>query len=199
MATDPQLWNSYVVVCEPKRKRKHKRKKNKPGRSETLTLSGFAWDITPPAKARVIAASPLADTGSEIVMLRAWRRQYGVRAAYRPPVWKRQTWGWGFMGIGEWIAEKNYMMRQGLEEELCCTMFTGIYKAMMQEGIVERGAARCTCKCGCRRRPGRRITCPRCLRNVGPGCYLEPCWDGAAGCCHMCFYEPIDTLRNPIY
>ena len=34
----------------------------------------------------------------------------------------------------------------------------------------------CTCTCGCRRRPGRRISCPGCETLVGPGC----CWDSYA-------------------
>ena len=42
---------------------------------------------------------------------------------------------------------------------------------------------RCTCNCGCRQKPGRRIICPGCYRYIGPGC----CWDFAHQMCHVCF------------
>ena len=42
---------------------------------------------------------------------------------------------------------------------------------------------RCTCNCGCRQKPGRRIICPGCYRYIGPGC----CWDFAHHMCHVCF------------
>ena len=45
---------------------------------------------------------------------------------------------------------------------------------------------RCTCRCGCRVRPGRRRQCPVCGAMVGPGCHPTPCWDQNMGCCHMC-------------
>ena len=40
----------------------------------------------------------------------------------------------------------------------------------------------CKCLCGCRKRPGRLIQCPRCNRRVGPGC----CWVQGTRCCHSC-------------
>ena len=40
----------------------------------------------------------------------------------------------------------------------------------------------CNCLCGCRRRPRRRIRCPRCNMYVGPGC----CWD-IDHMCHFCW------------
>ena len=42
---------------------------------------------------------------------------------------------------------------------------------------------RCTCDCGCHRKPGRRIICPGCYRYIGPGC----CWHFAHQMCHVCF------------
>ena len=52
------------------------------------------------------------------------------------------------------------------------------------------GRALCACRCGCRRRPGRRIECPTCGHRVGPGCAPEPCWNAAANRCHMCVPYP---------
>ena len=45
---------------------------------------------------------------------------------------------------------------------------------------------RCACRCGCRRRPGRRIQCPGCGHLVGPGCDPVPCWNQQTGACHVC-------------
>ena len=45
---------------------------------------------------------------------------------------------------------------------------------------------RCACRCGCRRRPGRRIQCPGCGHWVGPGCDPVPCWNQQTGACHVC-------------
>ena len=42
---------------------------------------------------------------------------------------------------------------------------------------------RCTCDCGCHRKPGRRIICPGCYRYIGPGW----CWRFAHQMCHVCF------------
>ena len=44
----------------------------------------------------------------------------------------------------------------------------------------------CACRCGCRKRPGRRIQCPGCGRLVGPGCAPVPCWNQQTGACHLC-------------
>ena len=45
---------------------------------------------------------------------------------------------------------------------------------------------RCACRCGCRRRPGRRFQCPGCGHWVGPGCDPVPCWNQQTGACHVC-------------
>ena len=37
----------------------------------------------------------------------------------------------------------------------------------------------------CKRRPGRRINCPNCGRNVGPGCAMN-CWDEEIQRCILC-------------
>ena len=44
----------------------------------------------------------------------------------------------------------------------------------------------CACRCGCRKRPSRRIQCPGCGRLVGPGCAPVPCWNQQTGACHLC-------------
>ena len=52
----------------------------------------------------------------------------------------------------------------------------------------------CACRCGCTKRPGQRIQCPRegCSRRwVGPGCHPTPCWNPRSNPCHMC------ALGNP--
>ena len=49
----------------------------------------------------------------------------------------------------------------------------------------------CACRCGCRKRPSRRIQCPGCGQLVGPGCAPEPCWNQQTGACHVC------TQGNP--
>ena len=49
----------------------------------------------------------------------------------------------------------------------------------------------CACRCGCRKRPSRRIQCPACGALVGPGCSPTPCWDPRSNCCHLC------TTGNP--
>ena len=49
----------------------------------------------------------------------------------------------------------------------------------------------CACRCGCRRRPSRRIPCPACGAFVGPGCHPVPCWDQQRNLCHLC------TTGNP--
>ena len=49
----------------------------------------------------------------------------------------------------------------------------------------------CSCACGCRRRPGRRITCRICKCQVGPGCCQDVTHQDL---CHLCApYVP----RNP--
>ena len=45
---------------------------------------------------------------------------------------------------------------------------------------------RCACRCGCRRRPGRRIQCRGCGHWVAPGCDPVPCWNQQTGACHVC-------------
>ena len=52
--------------------------------------------------------------------------------------------------------------------------------ACIEEETQAASRPRCQCLCGCRKRPGRRPSCPRCGRLVGPGC----CW--ADGKCHIC-------------
>ena len=55
-----------------------------------------------------------------------------------------------------------------------------------KEGQERPSRPKCTCRCGCRVRPGRRRQCPVCGAMVGPGCHPTPCWDQNMGCCHMC-------------
>ena len=50
----------------------------------------------------------------------------------------------------------------------------------------------CTCRCGCRRRPGRRETCPGCGERVGPGC----CWDAQYDSCHECVWQVVDATQS---
>ena len=48
----------------------------------------------------------------------------------------------------------------------------------------------CNCTCGCKRRPGRKITCRGCIRGVGPGC----CWEASKNLSHECAKQKeIDT------
>ena len=51
---------------------------------------------------------------------------------------------------------------------------------------------RCSCICGCKRRPGTPRPCSHCGKSVGPGC----CWNEAKQMCHMCYYEPVDNNDN---
>ncbi len=46
----------------------------------------------------------------------------------------------------------------------------------------------CNCRCGCRRRPNRRVLCVRCGAQVGPGCCLalESATRRNRGLCHVC-------------
>ena len=57
--------------------------------------------------------------------------------------------------------------------------------------VLER--SRCQCKCGCRKKPGRRMVCPSCGHLVGPGCQpgcangVHPgCWNEETGTCGQC-------------
>ena len=62
------------------------------------------------------------------------------------------------------------------------------YLSEVVEGVEMPTRLLCACRCGCRRRPGRRIQCPRegCRRWVGPGCHPTPCWNPRTNSCHMC-------------
>ena len=50
----------------------------------------------------------------------------------------------------------------------------------------------CACRCGCTKRPGQRIQCPRegCRRWVGPGCHPTLCWNPRTNCARR------ETRRN---
>ena len=57
------------------------------------------------------------------------------------------------------------------------------------ESLIEHpGRPKCRCRCGCRRRPGRRVGCPMCGRLVGPGCCLRRV-EGMP-ICHVCLLAP---------
>ena len=56
------------------------------------------------------------------------------------------------------------------------------------------GRPRCKCRCGCQRRPGRRIECPGCYHQVGPGC----CWNEELELCHLCVQQVTEQERPPI-
>ena len=57
------------------------------------------------------------------------------------------------------------------------------------------GRTRCTCLCGCRKRPGRRVCCDWCEQMVGPGCCLayEALFQAY---CHVCGPPPPPGLSE---
>ena len=63
----------------------------------------------------------------------------------------------------------------------------------------------CACRCGCTKRPGQRIQCPRegCRRWVGPGCHPTPCWNPQTNSCHMCAQgnpqEPVGQALDKLW
>ena len=67
------------------------------------------------------------------------------------------------------------------------------YLSEVVEGVEMPTRPLCACRCGCRRRPRRRIQCPRegCSRRwVGPGCHPTLCWNPRTNCARR------ETRRN---
>ena len=48
---------------------------------------------------------------------------------------------------------------------------------------------KCQCRCGCRRRPGRRIRCGQCGQCIGPGCCTHTVSSHEVLCC-ICYEQP---------